>query len=234
MLTKSSEPKTRMGLGPGLQQSAKRHQYNICMSSTVDADQKLEVLPATGEHWPAVAEFFANHPCTCQYWRLSASDYGRRGQEDIAQWQAERQAALRRQMEAAPPPGMLAYLDGELVGWCGFGPRPQMERLVRSRTIPKVDEQPVWAVVCFIVNVGYRRLGIADALLTGTVDYARQQGAPGLEAYPVDPEGERINTSAAYVGTTSRFARAGFERVLMSDSTSAGLPRWLVRLEFDR
>jgi GNAT superfamily N-acetyltransferase len=204
------------------------------MSSTIDIAEKLEVLPATGERWPAVAEFFANHPCSCQYWRLSAGDYGRRDKTEIAQWQAARQAELRSQMESDLPPGMLAYLDGELVGWCGFGPRPQMERLVRSRTIPKLDEQPVWAVVCFIVKVGYRRQGIADALLAGTVEYARQQGAPGLEAYPVDPEGDRINTSSAYVGTTSMFARAGFERVLMTDSTSAGQPRWLMRLEFDQ
>jgi hypothetical protein len=44
---------------------------------------------------------------------------------------------------------MLAYVDGEVAGWCGFGVRPRLPRLERSRTIPKVDDKPVWAILCF-------------------------------------------------------------------------------------
>jgi GNAT superfamily N-acetyltransferase len=108
-----------------------------------------------------------------------------------------------------------------------------MERLVRSRTIPLVDDRPVWSVVCFLVRTGYRRKGVAQALLQGAIDCAREHGAPALEAYPIDPEGRRVSTSLAYVGTTAMFERAGFRRVVETSARSAGLPRWLMRLELE-
>jgi GNAT superfamily N-acetyltransferase len=147
--------------------------------------------------------------------------------------QETRHAALRAQLAEKPAPGMLAYIDGEPAGWAGFGPRERMGRLVRSRTIPKLDELPVWAITCFTVRVGYRRLGIGRALLAGVIDYARTQGAPALEAYPVDTGGRRIHGTAAYVGTTGMFERAGFRRIVETDARSDHLPRWLMRLDLD-
>jgi GNAT superfamily N-acetyltransferase len=118
-----------------------------------------------------------------------------------------------------------------MIGWCGFGPRQQMERLVRSRTIPAIDDLPVWSIVCFEVRPGYRRRGVARALLRGAIDCARSFGAPVLEAYPVDPEGARISSNFAYVGLVSMFEQAGFRRVVQTSARSAGLPRWLMRLD---
>ena len=66
---------------------------------------------------------------------------------------------------------------------------------------------------------------------TGAIDYARDHGAPMLEAYPIDPEGERLDVAFSYVGFTSVFEAAGFARVLETDARSAGLPRWLMRLD---
>lgn len=194
----------------------------------------LQIVPAAPKHWPDLQEFFASIPCHCQYWRVSSSEYGRNTKASLVDSVKLRQAALRASLKDETPPGVLAYLDDQLVGWCGFGPRPYMERLVRSKTIPKMDDQPVWSVVCFIVRTGFRRRGIAAAVLQGAVDLARQHGAPGMEAYPVDPKGARISTAFAYVGTTGMFERAGFKRVVLTDSTSAKLPRWLMRLMFKK
>ncbi len=105
-----------------------------------------------------------------------------------------------------------------------------MERLQRSRTIPKLDELPVWSIVCFVVRTGFRRRGVARALLDGAISYARTCGAVALEGYPVDTAGARISGSFAYVGTTSMFEAAGFTRVQETAGRSAGLPRWLMRL----
>jgi GNAT superfamily N-acetyltransferase len=127
---------------------------------------------------------------------------------------------------------MLAYVDGEVAGWCGFGPRPGLPRLERSRTIPKIDDEPVWSVLCFNVRVGYRRRGVAAALLAGLVDYARRSGAPGVEAYPIDPEGGRVDTSFGYVGVTPMFEKAGFRRIVETDARSDRRPRILMRLMF--
>ena len=194
----------------------------------------ITVVPATPEHWPDIESLFANIPCWCQYWRVSASEYGRKSKDELLESALARQRnALRSQLERPTPPGVIAYMGDQIVGWCGFGPRNEMERLVRSRTIPAVDQRPVWAIVCFIVRTGYRRRGVARALLRGTIECARSFGAPALEAYPVDPGSKRISTSFAYVGTLSMFEREGFHRVVETSARSAGLPRWLMRLELE-
>lgn len=192
----------------------------------------IAVVPATPDRWPDIEELFARTPCWCQYWRLSAGEYGRGSKEQGVEYQfAERREMLRRQLDRSTPPGVIAYLDDTIVGWCGLGPRHEMERLVRSRTIPALDDRPVWSIVCFLVRTGYRRRGVARALLDGAIYCARSHGAPALEAYPVDPAGRRIDTAFAYVGTAALFERAGFRRVLETSARSAGLPRWLMRLE---
>jgi GNAT superfamily N-acetyltransferase len=163
--------------------------------------------------------------CWCQAPRGRAVGYGR--SEPGA-----RREVLQSQLDEDPPPGMLAYVEGDVAGWCGFGPRPNLPRLVSSRTIPKVDDLPVWSIVCFLVRVGYRRRGVAAALLDGVVDFARRSGAPGVEAYPIDPGGGRVDVGFGYVGVTPMFEKAGFRRVVETSAHSAGRPRILMRLLF--
>lgn len=190
----------------------------------------ISVFPATPDRWKDMEEIFGNSACWCQYWRQSSSEYGRGAKVDLKLSISRHKDALRAQLELPAPPGMLAYADDQVAGWCGFGPRTEMNRLVRSRTIPKVDELPVWSIVCFMIRVGYRRRGVARALLRGAINCAREYGAPALEAYPVDPGGKRIDVAFAYVGILSMFEQAGFQRILETSARSAGLPRWLVRL----
>ena len=188
----------------------------------------IVVHPATADRWPDVVALFEGDTdlgCWCQYWRQSSGDYAR-GEGGSGE------RNLHRQVDAGPPaPGLIAYLDDVPAGWCGFGPRSSFERLVRSRTIPAVDDVAVWSIVCFKVRVGYRRRGVTHALLAGAIDYARDHGAPMLEAYPIDPEGERLDVSFSYVGFTGTFEAAGFARVLETSAKSARRPRWLMRLD---
>jgi GNAT superfamily N-acetyltransferase len=184
----------------------------------------MHVVPASADHFEDVVTILGGHGCLCQYWRMSSAVYSRSTDES-------RLGALRAQLEETPPPGMLAYVGSEPVGWLGFGVRDRVGRLVRSRTIPKVDDLPVWSIYCFTVRVGYRRKGVARALLDGLIGYAREHGAPALEAYPVETEGARIHGTAAYVGVATMFEAAGFRRVLKTDARSDHRPRWLMRLE---
>jgi len=188
---------------------------------------QIDVVPATADRWPDVVKLLGGNGdrgCWCQAPRGRAVGYGK--------YPGARREALRIQLDEDPPAGMLAYIDGEVAGWCGFGPRPRLPRLERSRTIPKVDDKPVWSVLCFNVRVGYRRRGVAAALLDGVVDLARLSGAPGVEAYPIDPGGGRVDTSFGYVGVTPMFEKAGFHRVVETAAHSDHRPRILMRLEF--
>jgi GNAT superfamily N-acetyltransferase len=185
----------------------------------------MDIRPATEDRWADLRAVLnpANSPyaCWCLYWRLSSSEF--------SSPHTAREPRMRELVNREPAPGLLAYLDGEPVGWCSVGPRSDMQRLVRSRTIPAVDELPVWSVVCFVVRAGHRRQGVAEELLHAAVEYAREHGAPAIEGYPVDPGGRRINTAQAYVGTTGMFERTGFRRISRTAATSAKLPRWLMR-----
>ena len=186
----------------------------------------MDVVPASAERFDDVVRVLGGDraACLCQYWRMSSAEYSRATQE-------RRLDSLRSQLGETPPGGMLAYIDGEPAGWLGFSVRDRVQRLVRSRTIPKVDDLAVWSIFCFTVRVGYRRRGIARALLDGLIEYAREQGAPALEAYPVDTAGARIHGTAAYVGVASMFEAAGFRRVLKTDARSDRRPRWVMRLD---
>jgi len=183
----------------------------------------IEILPATTDRWDDVATLLGgdgDKGCWCQAWR---------GVEIRGE---PRPDALRRQLVTSEvPPGYLAYLDGQVVGWAGVSVRTRTPRLVNSRTIPAIDERPVWSIGCFRVRPGYRRRGVASALLAGVVEAARAAGAPGVEAYPVDPGGRRVDVAQGFVGMASMFDKAGFRRVMDTNAHSAGLTRILVRLD---
>jgi hypothetical protein len=64
----------------------------------------------------------------------------------------------------------------------------------------------------------------------GAAEYARSQGAPAVEGYPVDNRGAKVDLTMAYVGTRALFERAGFTKVADTSAVSGGFPRVLVRL----
>jgi GNAT superfamily N-acetyltransferase len=127
-------------------------------------------------------------------------------------------------------PGVLAYDADEVVGWAAVAPRAELP-FARSRKIPHVDDLPVWSIWCIRVRPGHRGKGISHALLEGAVAYARSQGAPAVEGYPVDNGGEKVDLTMAYVGTRGVFERAGFAKAADTDAVSGGFPRVLMRLD---
>jgi GNAT superfamily N-acetyltransferase len=187
----------------------------------------IQVVAATPDRVSDVLKVFegsGERDCWCQYWRQSSSDYGSAAH-------GPGMNILLQQIRTGPPPGMIAYVEDQPIGWLGFWPRDSFQRLVRSRTIPRIDDQPVWSIVCFKVRAGYRRRGVAKALLRGAIKFARERQVPALEAYPIDSDGQRIDVAAAYVGFTRMFEAAGFRRVCETEARSAGRTRFLMRLE---
>jgi len=151
--------------------------------------------------------------CWCQFDRLTNEE--RRDLPDD-----ELRDRLATQVRASgPSPGVVASIGGERVGWCSVGPRVLFPRLARSpaTSSPELgppDDPAVWSATCFVVRTGFRRRGVATALLAAAVEHARAGGAGWLEGYPVDTA-ERPTATAAelYRGSLSLFLAAGFEVV---------------------
>jgi GNAT superfamily N-acetyltransferase len=119
--------------------------------------------------------------------------------------------------ESETTSGLVAYLDGEPVGWCAVEPRPAYGGLVRNNRVPwegraedKADET-VWAVTCLFTRAGFRRRGISHALARAAVDFARERGARALEGYPMTTKDALLEE--LHVGTHGAFAAAGLTEV---------------------
>jgi GNAT superfamily N-acetyltransferase len=171
----------------------------------------LEIHPLTRDRWDDLAVLF-DRPgdpkgCWCMYYRVRGRDFDRL-------WGAGARAAFREVVEAGPPPGLLAYRDGDPVGWCAVAPRESYPRILRSPVLRPIDDAPAcWAIVCFYVVRDERRGGVAAALLEAAVAFAAEHGAEAVEGYPKDTDGARRHANELFMGSRSMFAEAGFEEV---------------------
>ena len=189
----------------------------------------IAIHPATLARFEDVATLLApKNPdsavCWCLTYRLSP-------QQNRELSARERPEAVRSLCRRRTAPGVLAYRDGDVVGWAGVAPRGDLYAFSHGTRIPQVDDLPVWSVWCFKVRAGHRRTGVASGLLAGAVAYARSKGAPVVEGYPVDNQGRKVDLTMGYVGTRSMFEKAGFRKAADTDAVSAGMPRVLMRLD---
>jgi GNAT superfamily N-acetyltransferase len=146
------------------------------------------------------------------WWRLKRSEFEKRKG-------AANKRAMRRIVSAGEVPGILAYDGDEAIGWCAIGPRERHPSLERSRVLARVDQKPVWSIVCFFVARPYRRHGVSVRLLKAAVDYARAQGARIIEGYPVEPKKGTTADAFVWTGTAEAFRKAGFREVLRRSET---------------
>jgi GNAT superfamily N-acetyltransferase len=178
------------------------------------AMSELEIVPLTPARLPDLAALFGQggdpSDCWCAFYRTRERWPAKR-EDRIARNRAVMESAVGTLQAEDRAPGLVAYRDGEAVGWVSLGPRPDYQRLEHSTVLARIDDKPVWSIVCFVVGRKSRGQGLAKALLDAAMDYAREHGATLLEAYPTDTRGERIPAADAYHGTLAMFERAGFE-----------------------
>lgn len=190
---------------------------------------EIRVRPATAGVFDDVATMLGpKNPTSSVCWCLSHRLDSRTNQSLIGPARGE---YMRELCGRDVAPGVLAYLDDVVVGWAAIAPRAKVP-FARSRKIPHVDELPVWSAWCVRVRPGYRRRGVARAVLRGAVDYARERGVPAIEGYPVDNQGQKVDLTMAYVGTRGLFESVGFTKVADTSAVSGGFPRVVMRLHF--
>ncbi|MGI8998742.1 MAG: GNAT family N-acetyltransferase [Candidatus Limnocylindria bacterium] len=188
----------------------------------------LEFQPLTPERLPDLAALFGQggDPKWCWF-----ASFRVRGVDFRNSTATSNRAVLERAVDGLEDraPGLIAYRDGEAIGWVSLGPRDDYERLKHSKMLAPIDDKPVWSIVCFVVGRKARGQGVAAALLGAAVDYAREHGATLLEGYPVETDGARIPSANAYMGTRRMFERAGFTVVERRQWNRATAVRPIVR-----
>src|SRR5579863_6763881 len=112
------------------------------MSSKPAIIADLQVHPVTSERWQDLEKLFGKNGayggCGCIWWRVTRAEFA---------WQANEgnRQALKRIVGAGEVPGLLAYAGEQPIGWCSVAPREAFTSLERSRTLKRIDDQPVWS-----------------------------------------------------------------------------------------
>jgi GNAT superfamily N-acetyltransferase len=202
--------------------------------STAEA---FTIVPANEASWEDLQTVLGSRGdpqrCQCQRYKMQPGESWRSvGKEELA-------FRFRTQTECGHPrskttSGLVAYLDGEPVGWCAVEPRSNYPRLLLKTRVPwegrtedKTDDS-VWAVTCFVTRAGFRKRGISRALARAAVDFARDRGARALEGYPMtDEPAQGSLLGELHVGSRTIFADAGFTEV-----SHPSFRRYVMRIDF--
>jgi hypothetical protein len=122
---------------------------------------EVTIVPANEASWEDLQAVLGTrgdpHRCQCQRYKMQTREsWASVGAEELA-------FRLSTQTDCGHPEsgttsGLVAYLDGEPVGWCAVEPRTAHPRLLRSTRVPwagraqdKTDDS-VWAVTCFVTR----------------------------------------------------------------------------------
>lgn len=195
---------------------------------------ELTIVPASEASCEDLQTIFGTRGqaalCQCQRYKL-------RPREAFRNFPVEERAfRLRRQTDCGSPgsdttSGLVAYLDGEPVGWCAVEPRSAYEGLARVFRVPwegrdedKADDT-VWAVTCLFTRPGFRKRGVSRALASAAISFARSRGARAIEAYPMTTKNALLEE--LHVGTEATYAAAGFTEV-----TRPTIRRAVMRIDF--
>ncbi len=165
--------------------------------------------PLTPERWDDLVRLFGDHGaggCWCMFWRTSRAKFSRQGNQG-------NRSAFRSLVDGGHVTGVIAYVDDAPAGWISIAPRESYASLERSRKLKRIDDQPVWSIVCFFIDRAHRNRGLMPGLIEAAVTFAAEQGARLVEAYPTDPEYDPRGPAEAYMGVLPSFLGAGFQEV---------------------
>jgi GNAT superfamily N-acetyltransferase len=174
----------------------------------------VEVFPLTPDRWSDLDTLFGTHGagggCWCMWWRLTDERFRKQaGQTN--------KRAFKKIVDAGEMPGVLAYVEKQPAGWCSIAPREKFGRLERSPLLKRVDDKPVWSIVCYYVDRLFRGQGLMEHLTRGAIELATDRGAGIIEAYPFEIS-EDFSASQAYTGTVPLMRGLGFVEIIRRTS----------------
>ena len=168
---------------------------------------EMTCQPLTPERWGDFTSLFGKNGacggCWCMWWRQTRSDFEKKHG-------AANRRAMKRIVDSGEVPGLLGYSGDHVVGWVSVAPREKFESLERSRVLSRLDDLPVWSIVCLFVHKSERGRHLSEQLVRCAVEYAFSKGAPAVEAYPTEPRGRRLQAVSSFMGVPELFSEVGF------------------------
>lgn len=180
----------------------------------MDPEDPITTRPLRRDDWPLIEALFGDNGacggCWCMWWRVPMG-----GKTWDAAKGAPNRRAFKALVESGGASGVLAFSEDAPVGWCSVGPRVDFPRLERSKALAREWHEATWSLNCLFVPARYRGHGVARALVAAAVEFAREQGARELEAYPqaLGP-GERQAGAFVWTGVPALFEPLGFRPLI--------------------
>jgi len=137
------------------------------------------------------------------WWRITRREFESNGN-------AGNRAAFRAIVERGEATGLLGYRDGIPIAWVAVAPRDRFGSLNRSRVLRRIDDRPVWSLVCLYIHPSHRGRGLSEAMIRAATDWVAGQGGRIVEAYPTRPRAGRLAPVSVYMGLPAVYERAGF------------------------
>lgn len=174
---------------------------------------KIDYKVLTSEHWDDFEKLFgekgADGGCWCMFFRVTGKEFARKRYEGNKQ-------DMKLLVEQGRKPGILAFVNNEPAGWISIAPREEFHRINRSPVLRKIDDEPVWSIVCFFIDPKFRKNKLSESLLEYAISYAKSNGVKILEGYPRDLQDS--SDENMYVGVVSTFEKMGFREVARRSS----------------
>lgn len=122
------------------------------------------------------------------------------------------------------PTGLIAYEAEVPIGWISIAPRTEFPRMLKSRIMQTGFTGTGWCITCLYVKPECRGRKVSDWLVQAACEFAFQQGADCVEAFPSVTGDKKLPAPFVWKGLPGMYLRNGFE-VIRKASNS----QWVVR-----
>ena len=161
----------------------------------------MKIKPVNQDNWTDFENFFEEKGspkyCWCMAWRMTKEELKNKKPECKKEY-------IKKRVFNNIPIGILLYNSNEIIAWCSISPRETYKRIAGDKT-----KNNVWSLVCFFIKREYRKKGITNILIENAKQYAKENGAEYIEAYPV----EENSPSYRFMGFVKHFEKAGFKYI---------------------